>query len=117
MCCPAVLAAAIVLHSHHKICLRDPEAIREDYAFLTDAEYDALMSITEHSRQFLVKQGQQSAIYLSISTLATATILMQILRQWTTFLACCPVNHKAPKLRMSWLNGSVMTLKYGSKNI
>ncbi|ECU0205079.1 hypothetical protein F8752_23385, partial [Salmonella enterica] len=45
-----------------KICLRDPEAIREDYAFLTDAEYDALMSITEHSRQFLVKQGQQSAI-------------------------------------------------------
>ncbi|MDO2321399.1 hypothetical protein Q2467_25500, partial [Escherichia coli] len=38
-----------------KICLRDPEAIREDYAFLTDAEYDALMSITEHSRQFLVK--------------------------------------------------------------
>nr|HBY1194331.1 AAA family ATPase [Klebsiella pneumoniae] len=45
-----------------KICLRDPEAIRTDYAFLTDAEYDALMSITEHSRQFLVKQGQQSAI-------------------------------------------------------
>ena len=29
---------------------------------LTPAEYDALMSITEHSRQFLVKQGQQSAI-------------------------------------------------------
>ncbi len=77
-----------------KICLRDPEAIREDYAFLTDAEYDALMSITEHSRQFLVKQGQQSAIASFNLYLATATILMQILRQWTTFLACCPVNHK-----------------------
>ncbi|VDB02123.1 Type IV secretion system protein PtlC [Klebsiella pneumoniae] len=59
MRCPAVLADDHVA-DRHKICLRDPEAIRE--IMPSDADADALMSITEHSRQFPVKQGQQSAI-------------------------------------------------------
>lgn len=36
--------------------LRDPDASRKDYSFLTDAEFD-VAKIPEHSRQFLVKQG------------------------------------------------------------
>lgn len=54
---PTVISQTIT-----KICLRDPEAIREHYKFLTDAEFSALSSIPELSRQFLVKQGQKSAL-------------------------------------------------------
>jgi type IV secretion system protein VirB4 len=45
-----------------KFCLRDPEGVRGDYRFLSDAEFNALKSIPENSRQFLLKQGQKSAL-------------------------------------------------------
>ncbi|ECB6713967.1 VirB4 family type IV secretion/conjugal transfer ATPase [Salmonella enterica subsp. enterica serovar Hvittingfoss] len=56
------IGKTIMSQTPTKICLRDPDADRNDYAFLTDAEYQALIAIPEHSRQFLVKQGQQSAL-------------------------------------------------------
>lgn len=48
-----------------KILLENPEADPVDYMKglkLTEAEYQALLNIPEFSRQFLVKQGSQSAI-------------------------------------------------------
>lgn len=48
-----------------KILLENPDADYEDYVTrlkLTPAEFDALLSIPENSRQFLVKQGSQSAM-------------------------------------------------------
>ncbi|HBV4265974.1 TPA: VirB4 family type IV secretion/conjugal transfer ATPase [Klebsiella pneumoniae] len=48
-----------------KILLENPDADYEDYVTrlkLTPAEFEALLSIPENSRQFLVKQGSQSAM-------------------------------------------------------
>lgn len=49
-----------------KILLENPDARRADYCEgglnLTEAEYQAMLNIPEHSRQFLYKQGTQSTI-------------------------------------------------------
>ncbi|WP_407199264.1 hypothetical protein [Citrobacter portucalensis] len=74
------------------------------------------MSITEHSRQFLVKQGQQSAIASFNLYPRNSDDIDADIKTMDNVLSVLSVNHKTPKLRMSWLNGSVMTLKYGSKN-
>lgn len=56
------IGKTVMSQTPSKICLRDPDASRKDYSFLTDAEFDVLLKIPEHSRQFLVKQGSQSAL-------------------------------------------------------
>ena len=45
-----------------KICLRDDDAEREHYKFLTDSEFRAHQTIPELSREMLVKQGSKSTI-------------------------------------------------------
>lgn len=48
-----------------KVLLYNPEATPSDYLEylkLTPAEFDAMLSIPEDSRQFLIKQGNQSAL-------------------------------------------------------
>lgn len=48
-----------------KVMLYNPEATPSDYLEylkLTQAEFDAMLAIPEDSRQFLVKQGSQSAV-------------------------------------------------------
>ncbi|GAE49319.1 probable conjugal transfer protein [Xanthomonas arboricola pv. pruni str. MAFF 311562] len=48
-----------------KILLENPDADPDDYMKglkLTPSEYQALVTIPENSRQFLVKQGSQSTL-------------------------------------------------------
>lgn len=59
------IGKTIVQQTVTKILLENPDASFEDYVNgmkLTPAEYEALLSIPENSRQFLVKQGSQSAL-------------------------------------------------------
>jgi len=60
------IGKTVVSQTPTKIMLENREADLEDYGpaglKLTTAEIDALMSIPEHSRQFLLKQGSESAL-------------------------------------------------------
>lgn len=59
------IGKTIVQQTVTKILLENPDASYDDYVNgmkLTPAEYEALLSIPENSRQFLVKQGSQSAL-------------------------------------------------------
>jgi len=59
------IGKTIVQQCVTKILLENPEADEVDYKKglkLTDAEYQALLDIPEFSRQFLLKQGNQSTI-------------------------------------------------------
>lgn len=59
------IGKTIIQQTVTKLCLENPDADREDYLQglkLTETEYNALISIPENSRQFLVKQGLQSAL-------------------------------------------------------
>ncbi|EPN9162942.1 VirB4 family type IV secretion/conjugal transfer ATPase [Escherichia coli] len=59
------IGKTIVQQTVTKILLENPDASYDDYVTgmkLTPSEYEALLSIPENSRQFLVKQGSQSAL-------------------------------------------------------
>ncbi|WP_241579060.1 VirB4 family type IV secretion/conjugal transfer ATPase [Rosenbergiella nectarea] len=59
------IGKTIVQQTVTKLCLENPDADEHDYLHglkLTEAEFSALRSIPENSRQFLVKQGLQSAL-------------------------------------------------------
>lgn len=59
------IGKTIVQQTVTKVLLENPDASYDDYVNgmkLTPSEYEALLSIPENSRQFLVKQGSQSAL-------------------------------------------------------
>lgn len=59
------IGKTIVQQTPTKILMENPDASYDDYVKgmkLTPSEYEALLSIPENSRQFLLKQGSQSAL-------------------------------------------------------
>ncbi len=51
------IGKTVMSQTPSKICLRDPDASRKDYSFLTDAEFEVMSKIPEHSRQFWLSKG------------------------------------------------------------
>lgn len=81
-----------------KILLENPDADYEDYVTrlkLTPAEFDALLSIPENSRQFLVKQGSQSA--MAQFNWPRALRRRRTSGSWIRSLASCQGKPKTPK--------------------